>query len=247
MGGGEQTRFVCGYLGCDARPFNPVLQALPRLMHTRGVDGVGSIAELFRLAIQETATRRAGSETVLSKVAELMFVDVVRRYIDTLPNDARGWLSGLRDANVGAALALMHARPAEPWTLEHLAREVGMSRSVLADRFMHYVREPPDALPHALAHAIGGPPSRAPGQQHRAGRGGGWLRIRGGFQSRLQEGRRRAAGRLAQEPSARVSCIIEIRHSKAPTDFRRGSEAAFATHGKCPRPRSSQEMTGPTN
>lgn len=100
-GGGEQARFVCGYLGCDARPFNPVLQALPRLLHTRGADGVGSITELFRLAIQEAATRRPGSETVLSKVAELMFVDVVRRYIDTLPSDARGWLSGLRDAHVG--------------------------------------------------------------------------------------------------------------------------------------------------
>jgi AraC-like DNA-binding protein len=80
---------------------------------------------------------------VLSKIAELMFVDVVRRYIDTLPGDARGWLSGLRDPQVGAALAIMHARPAEPWTLERLAREVGMSRSVLADRFVHYVREPP--------------------------------------------------------------------------------------------------------
>jgi AraC-like DNA-binding protein len=142
-GGGEQTRFVCGYLGCDARPFNPVLQALPRLLHTRGVDGVGSITELFRLAIQETATRRPGSETVLSKVAELMFVDVVRRYIDTLPKDATGWLSGLRDAHVGKALALMHARPAEAWTLERLAREVGVSRSVFAERFVHYVREPP--------------------------------------------------------------------------------------------------------
>ena len=142
-GGGEQTRFVCGYLGCDARPFNPVLQALPRLLHARGADGVGSITELFRLAIEETATRRSGSETVLSKVAELMFVDVVRRYVDRLPKDAAGWLSGLRDPQVGAALALMHGRPAEAWTLEQLAREVGMSRSVLADRFAHYVREPP--------------------------------------------------------------------------------------------------------
>jgi transcriptional regulator GlxA family with amidase domain len=112
-------------------------------LHTRGVDGVGSITELFRLAIQETATRRPGSETVLSKVAELMFVDVVRRYIDTLPKDATGWLSGLRDAHVGKALALMHARPAEAWTLERLAREVGVSRSVFAERFVHYVREPP--------------------------------------------------------------------------------------------------------
>jgi AraC-like DNA-binding protein len=72
-----------------------------------------------------------------------MFVDVVRRYIDGLPRDAGGWLSGLRDAHIGAALALMHGRPAEAWTLERLAREIGISRSVFADRFAHYVQDSP--------------------------------------------------------------------------------------------------------
>ena len=142
-GDGERTRFACGYLGCDARPFNPVLQALPRILHARGAEGAGCMAQLIRMAIDETATRRSGGETVLSKLAELMFVEVVRRYIDTLPKEAGGWLSGLRDAHVGAALALMHGRPAEAWTLERLAHEVGLSRSVFADRFGHFVQDSP--------------------------------------------------------------------------------------------------------
>jgi AraC-like DNA-binding protein len=141
--GGARTRFACGYLGCDARPFNPVLQALPRILRARGAEGAGSMTQLFRMAIEESATRRSGGETVLSKLAELMFVDVVRRYIDALPKDAGGWLSGLRDAHISKALALMHGRPAEAWTLEGLAHEVGLSRSVFADRFQHFVQEPP--------------------------------------------------------------------------------------------------------
>lgn len=142
-GGGERARFVCGYLGCDARPFNPVLHALPRILHARGADGAECMTQLIRLAVDETTMRRSGGETVLSKVAELMFVDVVRRHIDTLPPDAGGWLSGLRDTQIGAALALMHGRPAEAWTLERLAQEVGLSRSVFADRFAHFVQDSP--------------------------------------------------------------------------------------------------------
>ena len=89
-GGGERTRFVCGYLGCDIRLFNPVLRALPRIVHARGADGAAHLAQLMRMAIDESATRRAGGETVLSKVAELMFVEVVRRHIASLPQDAGG-------------------------------------------------------------------------------------------------------------------------------------------------------------
>jgi AraC-like DNA-binding protein len=142
-GGGALCRFVCGYLGCDARPFNPVLQALPRLLHMRAAEGAAPMAQLLRLAVDETASRRSGGETVLSKVAELMFVDVVRRHIESLPREAGGWLSGLRDPQVAAALALMHGRPAEAWTLERLAREVGLSRSAFADRFAYFVQDSP--------------------------------------------------------------------------------------------------------
>ncbi len=142
-GDGERTHLICGYLGCDVRPFNPVLHNLPRLLHIRAGENSGAISQLFRLAADETGKLQSGGELVLSKIAELMFVDVVRRYMQSLPPDSSGWLSGLRDPHIGAALALLHGRPGEGWTVETLAREVGLSRSAFAERFTHFVQETP--------------------------------------------------------------------------------------------------------
>lgn len=142
-GDGERSRFVCGYLGCDKRPFNPILSALPRLLHVKA-SGVGGqlTHNLIRVALQETERPRAGGETILSKLSELMFLQAVRQYIDSLPPESTGWLAALRDRHVGAALSLMHGRPAEPWTLDLLAREVGLSRSVFAERFGQVMGSP---------------------------------------------------------------------------------------------------------
>jgi AraC-like DNA-binding protein len=144
--GGSQQRaeVICGFLGCDARPFNPLLSTLPRVIHVRrqpGDDGV--ISQFIRLALAESAARRAGGEAVLAHLSELLFVEVVRRHLATLPPDQRGWLSGLRDEQIGRALGKLHDRSAHPWTLEELAAEVGMSRSALAERFAHFVGVPP--------------------------------------------------------------------------------------------------------
>lgn len=143
-GDGAPTRFVCGYLGCDARPFNPLLDALPRLLHVRASTVGGRLThDLIRVALQENETPRAGGETILSKLSELLFLQAVRQHIDTLPAGSGGWLSGLRDRHVGAALRLMHGRPAEAWTLDALAREAGLSRSALAKRFTEIMNTPP--------------------------------------------------------------------------------------------------------
>jgi AraC-like DNA-binding protein len=142
--GEERTRFICGFLGCDARPFNPLLAALPQILCARKTADSGTwLTDLFRLAIAEGGSPRAGGETILAKLSELMFVEVIRRYIETLPGDSRGWLSGLRDPQIGEALRLIHARPAEDWTLDRLAREVGLSRTAFATRFTHYVEVSP--------------------------------------------------------------------------------------------------------
>ena len=134
--GPHRTRFLCGFLGCDARPFNPLLSALPDVMVvSRPPDRELWITDLFKAALTEGRERRAGSETILAKLSELMFVQVLREHIERLPEESRGWLAGLRDPQVGAALRLLHGRPAEPWTLDQLAREIGVSRSVLAGRF----------------------------------------------------------------------------------------------------------------
>ena len=143
--GPDATRLVCGYLACDSGPFNPLLETLPPVIKAGDPrnDGGGWIGNFIRFAITETADKRAGSESVLTKLSELMFIDVVRRYIATLPPGQSGWLAGLRDPFVGKVLSLMHAKPAHGWTIEELARQAGMSRSVLAERFMDLVGIPP--------------------------------------------------------------------------------------------------------
>src|SRR5262249_15016039 len=90
-----------------------------------------------------SADRRAGSESVIAKMSELMFIEVVRRYLANLPDGQGGWFAGLRDQFVGRALSLIHGAPAEDWTIEELARDVGLSRSVLAERFTALVGVPP--------------------------------------------------------------------------------------------------------
>ena len=144
-GGPERARIVCGFLGCDARPFNPLLTAMPMVIHLAGAaDGATSwLATLLNLAVRESGSARAGSENVLSRLSELMFVEAIRRYIEGLPAAQTGWLAGLRDPVVGQALAALHAQPTEAWTVERLARSVGVSRSILADRFTESVGHPP--------------------------------------------------------------------------------------------------------
>lgn len=143
-GGGEPTHIVCGYIGCEV-PQNPLLQTLPTMLKLGVRDGTGGewIESSFRRAAEEFAHSGAGSAAVLGKLAELLFVEVVRRYLASLPEGQTGWLAGLRDRMVGRALALLHTRFNHPWTTEELAREVGLSRSAFADRFTNLIGVPP--------------------------------------------------------------------------------------------------------
>ena len=137
-GGPATTRYVCGFLGCEARPFNPLLGALAPLIRTRrGTGGSGGLLDrLIELTLAEVSTDRPGTDCVRLRLSELMFIEVVRGYIETLPPENTGWLAALRDPAVGRAIALLHENPARCWTIEMLARESGVSRSVLAARFM---------------------------------------------------------------------------------------------------------------
>ncbi len=144
-GGGDKTRFICGYLSCDPRLCRPILTALPRVVRVnlRGQDDPGWLELSIRYAVAEAAAARPGGAGVLAKLSEVLFVETLRRYMAQLPPEQTGWLAGVRDRVVGKALALMHAQPADPWTVESLARECGISRSVLAERFTHYVGQSP--------------------------------------------------------------------------------------------------------
>lgn len=138
----RDTTFVCGFLGCDLRPFNPLIASLPRCLHVPGI-ALGWLGEFPRQVIAETQAGRVGSQTVLTRMAELMFIEVVRRQVERLPAEQSGWLAGLRDPVVGPALSQLHARPADKWTLVGLARSIATSRTVLADRFSQVVGVPP--------------------------------------------------------------------------------------------------------
>src|SRR6185369_387179 len=129
---------MCGYLGCDRRPFNPLLASLPRVMHMRGMADAW-VRGLTRQVAEERRLSRPGSESVITRLAELMFVEVLRRYLEELPPGQTGWLAGLRDEVVGRVLSLIHARPGHPWTLEELAREANSSRTSVAKRFAELV------------------------------------------------------------------------------------------------------------
>lgn len=127
---------VCGFIACDLRPFNPLINALPRLLHLPAEGIRAWVAPMLEHAASESGAGRAGGAVLLQRVSEMVFVDGARRYLDTLPPQTQGWLGALRDRQVGRVLALMHASPAEPWTLEELGRKVGISRSALHERFV---------------------------------------------------------------------------------------------------------------
>jgi AraC-like DNA-binding protein len=146
-GGGEITRFVCGFMACDPRLSEVLLGTLPRMLkvHIPREDTGEWIQNAIRFSADEANATGAGSSLVLAKLSELLFVETIRRYINGLPEEQTGWLAGVRDPVAGKTLALMHQDPAHAWTLEDLARRVGVSRTRLAERFRHFLQASPMA------------------------------------------------------------------------------------------------------
>ena len=145
-GGGEPqvTSFICGFLGCDARPFNPILWSLPRAIHLPRVTRPGDrLSHLLDYAMAELRDRGAGQRDVLLRLSELMFVEVVRRHLAQSGAEATGWLAALRDPLIGRVLSRLHAKPDHPWTLDALSKDVGASRSTLAGHFAQLVGQSP--------------------------------------------------------------------------------------------------------
>jgi AraC-like DNA-binding protein len=143
-GGGERTHIMCGFLGTDA-PNDPVIGILPSVLKLDAAQGTSGdwIESSLRFAAREMAEGRTGSLAILAQLAECLFMEAVRRYVDSLPPPQRGWLGGLSDPVVGRALSLLHTRRDYPWTLEELAGHAGLSRSTFAERFTRLMGEPP--------------------------------------------------------------------------------------------------------
>ncbi|MCP1337789.1 AraC family transcriptional regulator [Futiania mangrovi] len=131
------TRFICGYLGCDRVPFNPLLGALPALLHVRAdaVEDEGPLPRLIELALAEFQVRRPGGDALRLTLSELMFLEVLRLTAAQPSPDEKGWLRALQDPVLSRALSLLHTRPAHAWRLAALAAQCGVSRTALAERF----------------------------------------------------------------------------------------------------------------
>jgi AraC-like DNA-binding protein len=144
-GGGAATRLVCGYLACDARLARILLAGLPALVrvNVRGSNAGMWLEASVRYALAEARSPRPGGAGVLAKLAEVLFIEVLRLYMNEQGEGRTGWLAGVRDRIVGAALNSLHRDPAHAWTLEELARAAGTSRSVLAERFQTLVGSSP--------------------------------------------------------------------------------------------------------
>ncbi len=146
-GGGEITRFVCGFMACEPRLSEVFLAGLPKMLkvHVANEPSGQWLENSIRFSVGEVNGSNAGSGLVLAKLSELLFVETLRRYISALPPGEIGWLAGARDPVIGQALALLHKEPAHPWTIANLARRIGLSRTRLAERFRDFLGESPMA------------------------------------------------------------------------------------------------------
>ena len=144
-GGGTATRFVCSYLACSRGVSRLLFDALPRIVRIPLGEGPASVPlrELLKVAVLESADARPGAQSMLAKLSELLFVEALRRYAESLPPAGKGWLAAVRDPQIGRALASLHREPSKAWTVDSLAREVALSRSALAERFADLVGDPP--------------------------------------------------------------------------------------------------------
>jgi AraC-like DNA-binding protein len=146
-GGGASSRFICGFLACDTLLSQAFLGGLPKIIKVNiREDPSGEWLEnSLKFSVLQAANREAGAGAMLAKLSEVVFAETLRRYVRGLPEGQTGWLAGARDREIGRALTLLHHRPAHPWTVAELAREAGLSRTVLTERFGHFLGEPPMA------------------------------------------------------------------------------------------------------
>jgi AraC-like DNA-binding protein len=142
---GKPTRIVCGYLACDRRIAEPILRSLPRLLRVSMRDGSTAawLHSSIRHSVAESFSSRPGTALVLARLSEVLFAEAIRHYMDEVPPGGAGWLAALRDRYVGRTLALLHEQPAYAWTVDELAKKVGLSRSALGERFNALIGSPP--------------------------------------------------------------------------------------------------------
>ena len=140
----DNSKLICGFLGCDLRPYNPLLSTLPPMIRIPApTDQNDPLSSLVEFALSETGQVRGGERCLLLRLSEVMFIEVMRRYLRSNVEAGSGWLDGLLHPVVGKALGHMHKDISRNWNLQSLADAAGSSRSTLADHFTRLVGIPP--------------------------------------------------------------------------------------------------------
>ena len=216
-GGGKTTRLVCGYLACDLRLARLLFAGLPALLKVdvRGSSAGAWLEASLRYALAEARSPRPGGAGVLAKLAEVLFIEVLRLYMNEQSAGRMGWLAAVGDRIVGGALNALHARPAHAWTLEELAQSAETSRSVLAEAVCRTRRQHAHAVPDAMAHVAR---SQSLARQQRtavAHRGARGLSDGHGVQPGVPPRIRRAAGGVAaySSPACDAGTVMTLRLS----------------------------------
>lgn len=142
---GDKANLICGYLGCDKSPFNPLLSILPNMLVLKNFLNEDKLMrELVNTAVLESKANSDSTHVMVAKLSELMFLRALRQCMDTLDsNNVQNWLTALKDKHVGQVLELIHTDPTKKWTLELLSKSAGLSSSALSERFLRFVGEPP--------------------------------------------------------------------------------------------------------
>ena len=142
---GANTSVICGFLQCDELLFHPLLRHLPRVLHvnSKGDEDRSWLSHVIRHTAAEASRPSPGSRSMLPRLTELMFVEIIRKHMRDLSAEDAGWFAAIKDPVAGAALRWLHAEPMKDWSVEELAHRVGASRSVLAERFRRYLDQPP--------------------------------------------------------------------------------------------------------
>ena len=142
---GDKANLICGYFGCDKSPFNPLIGILPNMMVLKNCLGEDKLMnELVITALSESKASSNGSNIMVTKLSELMFLRALRQCMETLDtNNVENWLTALKDKQIGRVLELIHNDPTKKWTLDLLSKSVGLSSSSLSERFNRFVGEPP--------------------------------------------------------------------------------------------------------
>ena len=142
-GNGELTHLTCGVVRFDHVAGQQLIKLLPRVLQidTWDNDEGNWLQSTLRFIAREARELRPGGETVITHLADILIIQAIRSWIDSAPEADRGWLAALRDNQVGKALAAIHRQPEKDWSVDRLAKEVGMSRSGFSARFTNLVGE----------------------------------------------------------------------------------------------------------